>query len=1080
MSDNAPTPQDDADRIRLKRLAKLQSAASPSSSATATPTASTSAIATPAATSTPVAGISSSGIAAPVLAPKPKPIPRPSALAQTPPPAPRPASGLAKKKAVPKLDLSAWEHETIEGILKVTLNKDVAEKRGYDLVWLKHLAQELQSEGDSNERLNIDLLDRLLIARLELNPQAMSDELDYLPVLVSLPPQQTVFEYLVGCWKRLNSARSAVMKKGYAPADSLQALDQLEKIKQLVISYSGYILQDPEMFPQPSGRELGASELVKPLLSLSALSAPLLSSGSENPYSLTPSDIEQWLQDFARRFEMDNEMDDILQPVVRGLLFHESLFRPEGLGGSDSSWRGVISGLEVLVSIKSIASMITRMEEWNPSNASAATFERVSLLGPLCRLGVFAFEWPGIAQTYFSEPEKRSRQDIESTFASFRGTLKSLQTSLFQVFNTLVRASVETREAVLSYFARVVSLNVKRAGMQVDPTTVASDSFMLNMQAVLLRFCEPFMDASYTKMDRIDPLYYARSTRITLGDETRIKATSEEAHQWEEQHKAPGGPAPNFVSDVFYLTVAMSHYGYLRSIQTYNDLAKHIEELQRHLDMLNGDGSWMNSPLRIRTEAAINHVKKELAKIKGQQLAFEAGLTDPDMTFRSIGFTNFLSTWLIRQVDPKKTHPAPLIELPLPKEVPMAFRVLPEYIVEDIVNYLYFAVQCNPFLKSKINDVLFMSVWGYGRERNGILGNMLNSHPLALKNLMPALMHFYIEVEQTGASSQRSISYILKVVWDNPTHREALNLEAENVDKFVKFVNLMINDVTYLMDESLSELTQIHNIQVEMDDKTTWESKPLEYRRERQGTLRSLERHASGYTTLGRSTVELLKIFTAETKAPFMMPEIVDRLAAMLDYNLQALVGPRYQELKVREPEKLRFNPKVLLADIIQVFLNLSDQTTFITAVAGDGRSYSKELFDRAADIALKRNIKSETEIAKLRVFVEKVEEAKATLEAEDELGDIPDEYLDPLMFSVMKDPVCLPSSRAIVDRSTIKSHLLSDSTDPFNRAPLTIDDVIPVPELKARIEEFLIERRNKNKILETPAIGDADMDTTR
>lgn len=39
------------------------------------------------------------------------------------------------------------------------------------------------------------------------------DELDYLPVLVSLPPQQTVFEYLVGCWKRLNTARSAVMKK---------------------------------------------------------------------------------------------------------------------------------------------------------------------------------------------------------------------------------------------------------------------------------------------------------------------------------------------------------------------------------------------------------------------------------------------------------------------------------------------------------------------------------------------------------------------------------------------------------------------------------------------------------------------------------------------------------------------------------------------------------------------------------------------------------------------------------------------------------------------------------------------------
>ncbi|KDR82849.1 hypothetical protein GALMADRAFT_238456 [Galerina marginata CBS 339.88] len=1100
MSDNVntPTPQDDADRIRLKRLAKLQNAA-PSSSGSATPSAPT-------------------PPPAPVV--KPKPIPRPSAPAATvasPAPVPRPAAGLAKKKiGVPKLDLASWEHETIGSVLKVTLNKDIAEKSGYETVWLKHLAEELQSEGNINDKLTIDLLDRLLIARLELNPQAMSDELDYLPVLVSLPPQQTVFEYLVGCWKRLNTARSAVMKKGYAPADSLNALDQLEKIRQLVISYSGYILQEPDMFPQPSGRELGPPELIKPLLSLSALSAPLLSSSAENPYTLSPSDIEQFLQDFARRFEPDNEMDDILGPVVRGLLFHESLLRPEGLGGGDASWRGVISGLEVLVSIKSIASMITRMEDWNPENATAATFERVSLLGPLCRLGVFATEWPGIAATYFSDPDKRSREDIESTYASLRGTLKSLQSSLFRIFNALVRASTETREAVLDYFARVVTLNVKRAGMQVDPTTVATDSFMLNMQAVLLRFAEPFMDANFTKIDRIDPLYYAQSTRIDLGDETRLKATSEEAQKWEEENRIHGAPAPNFISNIFYLTVAMSHYGYLRTIQSYNDLGKHVDDLQRHLDMLNGDGSWMTSPLRARTEAAIAHVKKEQAKIRGQQLAYEAGLLDQELTYQSIGFTNFLSTWLIRQADPRKAHPSPPVELPLPKEVPMSFRVLPEYIVEDIVDYLYFAVQHspdkfemagkvelmtfvltfltstwyikNPFLKSKINDVLFMSIWGYGRERNGILGNMLNTHPMALKHVMPALMHFYIEVEQTGASSQfydkfnarRNISYILKVVWNNPTHREALSIEAKNVDKFVRFVNLMINDVTYLMDESLSELTQIHNIQVEMDDKATWEAKPLEYRRERQNTLRSLERHASGYTTLGRSTVELLKVFTAETKAPFMMPEIVDRLAAMLDYNLQALVGPRCQDLIVREPEKLKFNPRALLSDIIQVFLNLSDQPEFILSVAGDGRSYTKELFERAADIAVRRALKSKTEIEELRVFIEKVEVAKASLEAEEDLGEVPDEFLDPLMFTVMKDPVLLPSSKTILDRATIKSHLLSDSKDPFNRAPLSIEEVVSVPELKAKIEAFLIERRSKNKILDTPPALPADMDTSQ
>ena len=50
---------------------------------------------------------------------------------------------------------------------------------------------------------------------------------------------------------------------------------------------------------------------------------------------------------------------------------------------------------------------------------------------------------------------------------------------------------------------------------------------------------------------------------------------------------------------------------------------------------------------------------------------------------------------------------------------------------------------------------------------------------------------------------------------------------------------------------------------------------------------------------------------------------------------------------------------------------------------------------------------------------------------------------LDPLMFTVMKDPVLLPTSKTIIDRATIKSHLLSDSKDPFNRAPLSIDQVV-------------------------------------
>ena len=101
--------------------------------------------------------------------------------------------------------------------------------------------------------------------------------------------------------------------------------------------------------------------------------------------------------------------------------------------------------------------MITRMEEWDPPHATAFDFERTSLLGPLCRLGVFSPEWvslhfmddrlitlkiqllqPGIAQMYFSEPDKRLRNDIDSSFASLRGTLKSLQVCYLSLMHKVV------------------------------------------------------------------------------------------------------------------------------------------------------------------------------------------------------------------------------------------------------------------------------------------------------------------------------------------------------------------------------------------------------------------------------------------------------------------------------------------------------------------------------------------------------------------------------------------------------------------------------------------------------------------
>ena len=77
--------------------------------------------------------------------------------------------------------------------------------------------------------------------------------------------------------------------------------------------------------------------------------------------------------------------------------------------------------------------------------------------------------------------------------------------------------------------------------------------------------------------------------------------------------------------------------------------------------------------------------------------------------------------------------------------------------------------------------------------------------------------------------------------------------------------------------------------------------------------------------------------------------------------------------------------------------------------------------------------------------------------------GEVPEEFLDPLLQTVMRDPVILPDSHITIERSTIERHLLGSKTDPFNRSPLTLEALKPDVELKARIQQWQRQRQQKS-----------------
>ncbi|GFH30047.1 U-box domain-containing protein [Haematococcus lacustris] len=54
-----------------------------------------------------------------------------------------------------------------------------------------------------------------------------------------------------------------------------------------------------------------------------------------------------------------------------------------------------------------------------------------------------------------------------------------------------------------------------------------------------------------------------------------------------------------------------------------------------------------------------------------------------------------------------------------------------------------------------------------------------------------------------------------------------------------------------------------------------------------------------------------------------------------------------------------------------------------------------------------------------------------------------------------MRQPVRLPDSGIVMDRSTIERHLMTHATDPYSRQPLALEEVVTETALEQRIRDW-------------------------
>jgi len=981
--------------------------------------------------------------------------------------------------------------------------------------------------------------------------------------------------YLVAVYRRaLEEERRASNLKDKEFAETL--VKTLAETRQYAISYTGMVLQHSMFVPA-----VWQEEAKKPKSSLvSVLLLPhMLSAGSAAPGLASmatdaagaPEPLPHGFFDaLCVRFAEDG-LEDIVRPLLWGL--NEKVQGVSPLG----DFRGPTGTLAHLLENKAIAAVMASTEGFDAANVrDGRAVENESLLGPFFKLSclpdVFWNGQPSVTDL-FVNLSNQTPAAIRASVNLLRAALVDAQETLFRAVRSALRETT-VRESIVAWFASALRHNAGRAKMQFEKYLYGSHGFIVNVAAVLLKLCMPFMNPDDGKaFARISPAWIDGGGRVDWSEVTKLVMSGQGD---DEDASAVGGAlspgtvsaaaaattqntptAPSdrpgtaggggcgsfhFICDCFFLTGYALHLGVVRALNEHvdssRDLSRRIQflqEMERARPQLEG------TPMATTLDQRMSELRGMVEDGQRVRYLYEAGLLEDGLLESCLAYYRLVMRWLLKEADAgdgptamegvssaASTSAVERANLE-GKEPTAAFKRIPDFFLEDtvevVVNAARFVptvlerastsgtlsdiVGClvhfmqarsfvrNPYLRAKCTEALhcllptddaretthverhpasdgaaFISVFEGGPTGCGYVGT----------RLVPSLLCVFVDAEHMGTATgfydkwmvRLRCEEILTRIWSVPQHRaiwiEHAREHGKEGGSYVQVLNMLVNDAIYHLDEVLKKLPEYRDLErqaAEFGDGGATPNAARE-RQELDRRIRSEEDQIRHHMSHAEAHLQAMEMTAAEraTAAPYLLPEMCHRVAAMLNYFLAHLVGPQRKKLKVSDPTKVGFNPKGLLRVITSIIIRLdavsSDNVLAAGAVA-DQRSYSEGLYPACSELLRQTGIMSEIEAVQLEAFAERCRVIHSeTVEDEELMGDIPDDFTDPIMATLMRDPVILPASRAVLDRPTIARHLLTDPFDPFNRQPLKLEDLIPATELKERIDAWVAEKRKK------------------
>lgn len=604
-----------------------------------------------------------------------------------------------------------------------------------------------------------------------------------------------------------------------------------------------------------------------------------------------------------------------------------------------------------------------------------------------------------------------------------------LSHELYETLLGLIKKDSRIKSNFLNYIILVVNKNKDREKMVYDYHIVMSDGFALNFNNLLAMFYRNIVQKRlFTVIDiQFMKTFGLKSICESEKDDADAErpdtvdgcSTASEKNECSDQN---GSKDLSFATVIFFAKLMFANYSYLKFFEHIKLLGNEIYSLELILS-------------EHENHSEIQHIKDEL----------ESKYYALNMIFGSHFF---------------KEQEAPIVSFMVEFSERHNFYDLPSLYFEVIFQIQTVIIQkYDEILSSQLLNLIEKIMCSKIRNlhfKESVV-NVLELRTTSLtKKLFDSLIVFYSDLHHFDEFMydkyhiRHSIHNI--ITHDENRHIKNISPTTDNL----RFVNFVVDDTENQLSSALNSIIKIKKYEMELKHTSDRE----EIKMLKNNILRAKKKAKNSFIIVD-SSLKMIDFLVEECNI-LTRHEIIKKFVSILNCNLKMIVGPKCNDLHIKNPDDYNFRPKELLRKIVGIYLKMNNRV-YLDAIVQDRSYFSFSLFKRVLFICETKYILGNEDLACLKKLVSDLELVQNEIVEDEDI--VPDEFIDPITCDPMKDPVILLTSNITVDRSTFEAIMLGDQIDPFNRSKLDETKVRDNKEMKNKLDAYWKNKKNGNDI---------------